>query len=236
MRWSNSSSCVAAAPLLIAAAQPVRLQPSSPWVRRLCRKQLPARPDIRRRSAVGEAGVPKPGARRNQYAARRQATGNQHSSTVWATFLAGRQQTAGGNVGETVTRGDPAMLWSSVPMLPDATAAKIKAEEDQRHRQPKVRPPAVSLDERASRRAQRQAFASAATELEVFTRSDRTVMLETGSLGDPFAAFDKCSRDSLSDWGIDPGVRGEDRSRCLGSELEPVDHQRRLSTEHVGPK
>jgi outer membrane biosynthesis protein TonB len=32
------------------------------------------------------------------------------------------------------------------------------------------------------------------------------VILETGSVGEPIKAFDKCSRDSLRDWGVDPDV------------------------------
>src|SRR3569833_3617136 len=206
MRLGPILSCVAAAPLLIAAVQPTRLQPSSPWVvdysensSRLVRtfgadKQL----------VKLELQSPAPGETSMLLEGKPLAT---DSSTVWATFLPVGSKPLEGTVASTVTRGDPAMLWSSIPMLPDATAAKIKAEEDQQHRTPQVRPPALSLDERARRRTQRQAFASAATELEIFTRSDRTVILETGSLGDPFAAFDKCGRESLSDWGIDPDVQ-----------------------------
>ena len=206
MRLGPILSCVAAAPLLIAAVQPTRLQPSSPWVvdyaENSCRLVRTFGAD--KQLVKLEFQSPAPGETSMLLEGKPLAT---DSSTVWATFLPVGSKPLEGTVASTVTRGDPAMLWSSVPMLPDATVAKIKAEEDQRHRKPQVRPPALSLDERASRRTQRQAFASAATELEIFTRSDRTVILETGSLGDPFAAFDKCSRDSLSDWGIDPDVQ-----------------------------
>ena len=32
------------------------------------------------------------------------------------------------------------------------------------------------------------------------------MILETGSLGAPIAAFDQCSRESLKDWGVDPDL------------------------------
>lgn len=206
MRLSSILACAAMAPLIVGAAQPVRLQPSSPWVvdyaQNSCR--------LVRTFGEGQQLVklefqsPAPGETSLLLEGKPLST---DTSTVWATFLPIDSKPLVGTAASTVTRGDPAMLWSSVPMLPDATAAKIKAEEEQLHRKPEVRPPALSLDERESRRAQRHTFATTATELEVFTRSDRTVILETGSLGDAFAAFDQCSRDSLSDWGIDPDVQ-----------------------------
>ena len=44
------------------------------------------------------------------------------------------------------------------------------------------------------------------TELEIDSRRNRPVILETGSLGEAIKTFDTCNRDSLRDWGVDPDV------------------------------
>ena len=56
-------------------------------------------------------------------------------------------------------------------------------------------------------RQRRLAFALAATEIQIETRRQRPVILETGSLGRAVKMFDECGRDSLRDWGLDPDVQ-----------------------------
>ena len=87
----------------------------------------------------------------------------------------------------------------------DAADAAAKREKE-RTAHPGIRPPAVSLAEQAARKAQRQAFATNTTAIEIEARIGRPVILETGSLGEPIKMFDQCSRDSLRDWGVDPDV------------------------------
>jgi TonB family protein len=42
--------------------------------------------------------------------------------------------------------------------------------------------------------------------LQIDVQPSRPVILETGSLGPAVKMFDKCSRDSLRDWGVDPDL------------------------------
>lgn len=121
MRFSCLFACVAIAPLPIAAAEPVRLQPSSQWI--------------------------------VDYA--------DNSCRLVRTFGEGEAKTI--------------LLFEN-------------------------------LAERATRKLQRQQFAEKATQLEIQTRRNRPVILETGSMGGPIRSFDKCSRNSLKDWGVDPDL------------------------------
>jgi hypothetical protein len=93
-----------------------------------------------------------------------------------------------------------------VPLLPEIFIEQAKKRAEARKANPGVRPPPIDLNERAAERAARQEFATAATALEIDARRSRPVILETGSLGEPIRMFDKCSRDSLRDWGVDPGL------------------------------
>jgi hypothetical protein len=63
-----------------------------------------------------------------------------------------------------------------------------------------------SVAEKATLKAYRQDFAAKANEIEIDVSRSRPVILETGSLGEAITLFDKCSRDSLRDWGVDPDV------------------------------
>jgi hypothetical protein len=91
-------------------------------------------------------------------------------------------------------------------MLPDSTYDMLERRSKELFRKPNVRPPARDLLELARVKAERQAFAAAATALEIKVKRTAPVVLETGPLGAPIAAFDKCSRDSLRDWGVDPDL------------------------------
>jgi TonB family protein len=125
---------------------------------------------------------------------------------VAARFLPVTGKPLDGKVARSVTNSDPAILWSNVSLLPDDLVDKLNKEQEDRARNSGVRPPPRDLAEEAGYRAERQKFAAAASELAIQTSRDRLVLLETGSLGEPIKAFDKCSRDSLADWGVDPNL------------------------------
>lgn len=205
MRFSCVSACAALAPMLIAAAHPTRLQPSAPWdvdyaanSCRLIRTFSEGRTEIKlvfESTAPGEMDM--------------LAVGNPlrtFDERVPARFLPVESKPFDGTIAASASTGTPAVLWSGLVMLPPATVAKYEQQREQRKHNPAVRPPPVSLAEQASLRNQRQEFATAAAEIEIQTSKDHPVILETGSLGPAIAAFDKCSRDSLKDWGVDPDV------------------------------
>jgi hypothetical protein len=205
MRLKSMLACAAVAPLLIAASQPVRLQPSSPWdvdyADNSCR--------LIRTFGEGQA--------RTVLMFESEAPGNldmlvvgkgldSYGDTVSAKFLPIQSKPFEGT--PTMSeRGRPGALWSEVLLMPDSEIERLSAIEHQRESKPAVRPPPIDLAERAVERAERHEFAARATELEIRARPGGSVVLETGSLGEAIQAFDNCSRDSLRDWGIDPDLQ-----------------------------
>ena len=129
--------------------------------------------------------------------------------TVPAKFLPVDGKPFDGSVASAVGSGDPAILWPQVPLYSSSTLAEIERERDFSKRRPGVRPPAIPLAEQTARRAERQQFAASVSEIEIDSRRSHPVVLETGSLGDAIAAFDKCNRDSLKDWGVDPDLENK---------------------------
>lgn len=201
------ASLLASAPLLIAAAQPVRLQPTSPWdvdyAAESCR--------LIRQFGEGKTAA--------KLAFESAAPGSmdmlvfgQPLSTfeerVGARLMPSGEDIGVGRVAQTTSGSEPAILWPNITLLPKAFREREQQIERLRDRAG-TRPPAISVAERRSRDAQRDALAMATTEIAIDTRHSRPVILETGSLGAPMAAFEKCSRESLKDWGVDPAV--EDR-------------------------
>jgi TonB family protein len=205
MRLGSIVACAAAAPLLIGAAQPLRLQPSSPWVVdyaanscRLVRTFGEGKNTTKlafESAAPGEVDMLVFGKPLSTF-----------DEKVAARFLPVGGKPFDGRVAETVTNGDPAILWSHFRMLPQAFAEKLDAKDRERREHPGVRPPPISLADQEERKSQRRAFAAAATALEIEPRRNRTVILETGSLGAAIAKFDECGRESLRDWGVDPDL------------------------------
>lgn len=208
MRWKCVLACVGAAPLLLAAAQPVRLQPSSPWdvdyAENSCRliRVFGTGKDTTKlafeSAAPGELDMLVVGKPLRTYDER-----------VPARFLPVGGETFDGMVAQTVGNGDPAILWSHPRLLPDAVVDKLDKEGDERGKNPAVRRPAESLAKRDEYKKLAQDFAAGVTQLEIQTRHNRPVILETGSLRAAMAAFEQCTRDSLRDWGVDPDL--EDR-------------------------
>lgn len=125
---------------------------------------------------------------------------------VPARFLPVQSKPMLGEPNETADKHEPGVLWSTVRLLPDDFIDILKKRAKERGLREGVRPPANTLAELADVKTRRQAFATQISEIEIDARSNSPVILDTGSLGGPITVFDKCSRDSLRDWGVDPDV------------------------------
>ena len=198
--------CAVGAPLLLgAAAEPMRLQPQGPWdvdyAESSCRLiRTFGEGETQTKLGFESTG---PDSMDMLVVGKPLRTSAEQAS---ARFLPVGSKSFEGMVVTAVGSGDPAVLWSSVPMLPASPLAQVEREQEEQRRNPGVRPPAVSVAEQELRHTQRQQFADAVTELKIETSRHGALILETGSLGRALAAFDKCSRDSLKDWGVDPAV------------------------------
>jgi hypothetical protein len=205
MRTNSTIALLAVMPLLAAASpRPLRLQPSSSWVLEYaedsCRLTRAFGKDADLTVVQFESTAP---GELSMYAIGRPLeTG---SEEVPARFLPVQDKAFKG-AAELTTKEEPAVLWSRISLLPAAFAERDKNENALRKAHPDVRPPPIDLKDRDETRAARQAFASAALELEIDARRSRPVILETGSLGEAIKKFDECSRDSLRDWGVDPNI------------------------------
>lgn len=201
MRFVALLSCVAAAPMLIGASQPLRLKPSSPW------NVDYAENSCRLSRAFGEGDG--------------QVTLSLESEAPGQTdmFVVGKLVRADGYnvpgrflpVGAEPMKGEAAqsqygtaVLWRQIRLLPDEFVEQLSKNYESGFKRG-VRPPPVDLADKAQIEARRLEFATKVTALQVGTRG-KPLILETGSLGAPVKAFDKCTRDSLRDWGLDPAV------------------------------
>jgi len=205
MRFRSRVLCVTAAPLLIGAVQPERLQPSSPWdvdyAANSCRLIRTFGEGKAETKLVFESPAP--------HVMDMLVVGkplDTYDEQVPARFLPVGGKPFDGTVAQTVTKGDPAILWSNFPMLPPDAIAKAEQMSSKLSRDPHVRPPAISLADKAYLREAHEQFDAETTELEIDTHKNHPVILETGSLGPPMAALEKCNRDSLKDWGVDPDL------------------------------
>ena len=204
MRFGTFIACAAAAPLLIAAGRPVRLQPTSQWIvdyaENSCR--------MVRSFGEGDSKVilllesQSPGDMDMVLVGKPLKS---EQEEIAAKFLPHLEPTTKGR--PVTSKGEPGILFSRIRLVPQDEAAKVEAEEARQSAKPNIRPPAADLAEELKRRAERQEFAETATEMEIDTRPSRPVILETGTLGKPIKAFDQCSRDSLRDWGVDPDLQ-----------------------------
>ena len=205
MRLGSLLSCAAVAPLLMAASQPLRLQPSTPWVvdyaENSCRLIREFGSGNTKTLLSFESDSP---GDIDMLLIGRQLASTQDEVPV--RFLPVEDQPQKGQAIKS-DKGEPGLLFSRVRLLPQDEVAKLDARTAQIKAHPEARPPATTLVEDKERRAAEQEFATKATELEIDARPSRPVILETGSLGEPIKAFDKCSRDSLRDWGVDPDLQ-----------------------------
>jgi TonB family protein len=196
------------APLLMAAAEPVRLQPSSPWVvdyaKDSCRlarmfgngkttTKLAFESDAPDEMDMVAIGWPL----------------DTYNEQISARFLPVSGKPFDGKVARTDDTHEPAILWRRPRLLPEKWADQQEEEQKIRGQNPEVRPPAQSLAEMNEYKSQRAMFAAATTEIAVQTRRGREVILETGSLGAAVARLDQCSEDSLKDWGVDPAIEAK---------------------------
>lgn len=128
------------------------------------------------------------------------------SEEVPARFVPLQSKPLKGLFGRSSDKNLPMILYSTVRLLPDDVVAadEKKAADPRAH--PGLRPPAESLAEQADRKARRREFIASTTAIEVDARASRPVILDTGSMAAAVEAFDKCNRDSLRDWGVDPDL------------------------------
>lgn len=205
MRSKAIVACIAFVPFLMAASGPVRLQPSSPWdvdyAENSCRLIRLFGEGQNETILFFESGAP---GEMDLLAVGKPLSTS--AEQVAARFLPLGKATFNGDLAATTTKRDPSILWPNVPLVPDDLIDKFKKEHEARQLQTRVRPPPLDLAEVASDRAKRQQFAAQTTELEIQTRHKQTVILETGSLGEPMRMFEKCSSDSLKDWGVNPDL------------------------------
>jgi TonB family protein len=230
MRVRNIVICIALAPLVLGSAQPVRLEPASPWNVDYAANSCRLFRDFGSAATLTKFALESasPGEMDMLIVGKPLRTS---ASTVAARLLPVGSKTFDGMVVKAAGTGDPAVLWSNIPMLPDATLAEIEREREQRRRNPGVRPPPMPVAVQAARRAQQQQFANAVTALEIQISRRSTVVLEMESFGKAMAAFNKCSRDSLKDWGVDPDLDDKivrppwaiNPTRWLGSDDYPAD-------------
>ena len=229
MRLGSILGFAALAPLLIAAAQPVRLQPSSRWVLDYAADSCRLiRTFGDRNSSVKLALESDAPDQMDMLAIGKPLDG--YTEEVPAKFLPVQGNPMKGRVAKADT-GEPAILWSTVFLLPEEVAAALQKRWDERKAHRGARPPPLDLAEGAVIKAQRQAFASKTNELEIEAHHGHPVILETGSLGEPIKMFDECSRDSLRDWGVDPDLEDKiarpvwapDPSRWFSAEDYPRD-------------
>ena len=202
--------------MLIAAAQPIRLQPSSKWVvdyaENSCRlaRSFGEGKDSVLLNLESEAGM-----------ADMFVMGNPVSSTsdeVSGRFLPVQKKPMKGESAQSPN--GPVVLWHYVSLLPDDLAEKYEKRERAPAYRLGVRPPPIDLAEKAEIKAKRLEFAAKATELEV--DAHRHIILETGPLGDAIKAFDDCIKYSLRDWGVDSDVDDKIVRRAWLSNFQDV--------------
>lgn len=229
MRFGSFMACAAVAPLLTAAAQPVRLQPSSQWIidyaENSCR--------MGRTFGQGDSKTlllfdsESPGDMDMLVTGYPLKTS---AEEVSARFLPVQLRMEKGRAVKTADKQQPAAFYRTVRLMSDAEAAKLDSDEAKKKAMQLVRPPAADREDAVSKQLHRQEFAASAVELEIDARRDHPVILETGSLAQPMKLFDKCSRDSLRDWGVDPDLEDKivkpvwvsDESHWLSSEDYPA--------------
>lgn len=205
MRFRALAAGVAFVSTLCSAAEPIRLQPSSKWIidyaANSCRLIRVFGEGKDTTKLVFESEAPDTldmlvfG--KDLYS---------YTDRVPARFLPTSEKPMEGRSAYTTDKRQPAVLWSPARLLPQAAIDLLERKTELRRQHPDIRPPALVPAEEAALKSQRLAFADATTAIEIDARKNRPVILQTGSLGPALRAFDKCSRESLRDWGVDPDV------------------------------
>lgn len=211
MRFQSIAALAAVAPMLVAAGEPVRLQPASKWVldyaENSCRLLRTfgdpasptlllferASPDSALSMVVIGKSLDTPPGKEEAEARFLPLEGLRFKHGQTATAAAGKA---------------PAVLWSSVGFEQrsdddeSTPEMKRKIEAIKRGERPEPR----DLEKIASARKQQLANAANVTQVEVLARRGKPVILETGSMGKAITMLDDCSRHQLKGWGIDPDV------------------------------
>ena len=210
MRLESIIACIALSPLLIGAAEPLRLQPSTPWgvdyadsSCRLVRTFGQGNDQtqfVLESIAPGEMSMTAIG---NPLRADMSPVGD---TRIDARFVPGQDNWFFVIAAKSEQGGPPAGLWTHVPLKPILNTNGVKVVSVVRNKSTE-RPPPIDLSKRATELADRQAFAAKISELEIQTRRGHPFFLETGSLSDPLKVFDQCMRDLIRSWGVDPDVQ-----------------------------
>ena len=230
MRFGSIMLCAALAPMLVAADPPVRLQPSSPWDvdygANSCRLMRTFGDGQNTTSLLFES--PAPGSMTLLLVGHPLKTGVREVS---GKFHGEDAEPMTGRLAQSTQGDTPAILFSDVELEPEFVMKRLRIQRAEAIKHKADRPPPINLDDKAAFLARRKAFASAVTGIEIDTRHDHSVILETGSLGEPIKIFDLCMRDALKDWGVDPDIEDKivrppwplDRTRWLEGEDYPRD-------------
>jgi len=185
------------------AAKPLRLAASSPWnldyADNSCRLMRTFGEDRQKVLLLIEGWAP---GRMDIL-----AVGNALESPrpyVSARFVPTSTETFDGEASRAAATNIPGVLWRNPRMVPDEVYDRLEKQAEEQKRNRQKRPDPFDPSENANLRLARQDFADRATALEIQTNKARPLILETGSMGEPIRLFEKCTRDSLKDWGVDP--------------------------------
>lgn len=208
MRVSLIVVCAGVAPVLAAASQPVRLQPSSPWVvdydDESCRLVRTFGEGASQTKLVFESLAP---GEMSMLVIGKPLHATFPVSQTKARFLPVQNKPFIGAPANT-SAGQSAALWSDVHLaqIGDTDDAPPEVKKMIALNKAGIRPPAIDFAKRTAIRSSRSKFAAEATALEIEAGQSRPMVLETGSLAEPVKMFDQCDRDMLRYWGVDPDI------------------------------
>jgi len=207
MRRTSILACIAAAPLLAGASQPVRLPPATPWVldyaadscRLIRRFGKPTDPTI----LLFESASP--GSMSMLAIGKPLRTAG--ATRIPARFVPVDSEGIEGESAKSTDDRKPAVLWASVYLPPGSELKERKLKEQLAKKG--QRPPPIDLAARAAEQRERIAFAAKVTGIEIEARRKRPVILETGSLGRAMQMLEQCTRDQLRHWGVNPDLEAK---------------------------
>lgn len=205
MRRTWIVACVAAAPLLIGAAEPVRLPPVSPWVLDY------AEDSCRLARTFGTAADPtillfestSPGSM-SMLAIGNALKKSGGATKIRARFLPVASEEFEGESAKSSDGKKPAALWAIVG-LPLGSESKDQELKKQLAKKG-LRPPPTTLAERAADRLEREAFAAKVSAIQIEARRKHPVILETGPFGRAHKMLEQCTRDQFRFWGVNPDI------------------------------
>lgn len=196
MRVRTIAACALGAPLLIAASEPVRLQPSSKWVvdygENSCRLIRTFGEGASKTVLLMESEVP--------YEIDMLVVGQPlrtSAEEVIATFDPVGGKPLLGQTAKSAKDGTAAVVWSRVSFLPDHMIDQAEARFAALKVEPGVRPPQIDLAQRELERSERKKFVAEVSAIRVDVGRKKSVVLETGSLDAAVRTLDQCGQESL---------------------------------------